>query len=269
MATVRIVHWNPSRPVLSGRLGSILPIRRKVNNFGDLLGPEIVHKILSGREVSPKLARHSKRLLAVGSILRMAKNGDTVWGAGANGKSLLAPYSFSTLDVRAVRGPLTAKFLREKGVSVPEVYGDPGLLVGQLWTRDELRQGMSRRRVTVIPNLNDMPRLVSRGIEFVNPTAPLDEVVALIASSELVVGSSLHAIVVAESLGIPARLVRSEHEPSFKYDDYYLGSGRRSYEPAESVEEAIEAGGEPSLFWDSEPLLGAFPFDLWLASAEL
>jgi pyruvyltransferase len=88
-------------------------------------------------------------------------------------------------------------------------------------------------------------------------------VLQTIAASEFVTGSSLHAIVIAESLGIPARLMRSSHEPEFKYLDYYLGSGRRGYEAAGSAGEAMARGGEPAPRWDPDPLLAAFPRDLW------
>ena len=49
-----------------------------------------------------------------------------------------------------------------------------------------------------------------------------------IAKSKHVVSSSLHGIIAAEALGKPAVLLRcsGNHEPMFKYTDYYLGSGR-------------------------------------------
>jgi pyruvyltransferase len=89
----------------------------------------------------------------------------------------------------------------------------------------------------------------------------------VIAASDFVTGSSLHAIVIAESLGIPARLITSGAEPAFKYDDYFQGSGRAGFEPAGSVKEALALGGEPPISWDSGTLLGAFPADLWEAAS--
>ncbi|WP_317228756.1 polysaccharide pyruvyl transferase family protein [Clavibacter sp. MX14-G9D] len=208
-------------------------------------------------------ATTATRLVTVGSILRLARTGDTIWGTGANGKSLSETFDFTDLDVRAVRGPLTQDFLRRRGVAVPDVFGDPGLLVGHLWSRDQLRGGMARRPLTVIPNLNDLKAGWSTGPNDVDPRRPLNEVLATIAASDLVVGSSLHAVVVAESLGIPARLVVSGAEPRFKYEDYYRGSGRPSFHAAESVREAIDRGGESPLEWDPAPLMSAFPADLW------
>ena len=52
-----------------------------------------------------------RKLLALGSILTYARNNDVVWGSAVNGKWLdLKHYKFTTLDVRAVRGPLTREF---------------------------------------------------------------------------------------------------------------------------------------------------------------
>ncbi|PPF20237.1 polysaccharide pyruvyl transferase family protein [Rathayibacter sp. AY1A4] len=269
MPKIDVVHWNPAQPISRAPWARFVPIRRRVDNFGDLLGPMIVERILQREGISPGSAPERRRLLAVGSILKLARDGDTLWGIGANGKSLDARFDFTDLDVRAVRGPLTRGFLRARGIAVPEVYGDPGLLVGTLWGRDELRRNTPDRRVTVLPNLNDLRRMRADGTApraedgLVEPTRPVLEVLGAIAASDLVVGSSLHAIVVAESLGIPARLVASASEPDFKYRDYYEGSGRAGFTPAATVAEAIQAGGEPPLDWRPDALLEAFPRDLW------
>lgn len=260
--SVEVVHWNPRAPLRPRGLGSNLRLGRRIGNFGDLLGPLIVDELVHREGLRPDL-RTSTRLLAVGSILRMARDGDVVWGIGANGKSLRDPFGFRELDVRAVRGPLTGELLRAMDVDVPEVYGDPGLLVGRLWSREYLRGGLAPRNVTVVPNLNDLRETGLADERYLDPRSNLQTVLATIAASDFVTGSSLHAIVIAESLGIPARLVRSSHEPEFKYRDYYLGSGRTGFEAAGSVEQAIALGGEAAPRWDGAALLDAFPRDLW------
>lgn len=265
MPTVELVHWNPRVPAFSAPILRRLPIGKRVSNFGDLLGPAIVRKVLAANGIDARMARKGARLLSVGSILRLAHDGDTVWGSGANGKSLNGDFHFKQLDVRAVRGPLTMEFLEQRGVAVPRVFGDPGLLVGHLWSREELRAGFPEREVTIIPNLNDVPAYDMTDARVIDPRSSLDACLGAIASSRLVIGSSLHAIVIAESLGIPARLIASGSEPEFKYLDYYRGSGRAGYRPAASIDEAIKLGGEPVVRWDAERLLEAFPLDLWAA----
>ncbi|MBF4572937.1 polysaccharide pyruvyl transferase family protein [Herbiconiux sp. VKM Ac-1786] len=267
MAEVELVHWNPTRQVVSGRLGRYLP-KRPVNNFGDLLGPVIVERILQKRGIDPQSAPADRRLLAIGSILHFAEEGDTVWGIGANGKRLDDEMPFTTLDVRAVRGPLTRDYLSRLGIAAPEVYGDPGLLVGHLWDRAELAKGRKASDYIVLPNFHDY-RSAKHSSHLVNPKAPLWDVIGRIAASSFVVGSSLHAMIIAESLGIPARLVVSGTEPIFKFDDYYRGTGRPGAEPAETVAEALRMGGQQAPDWSPDPLLESFPADLWTSSGRL
>jgi pyruvyltransferase len=264
--TVEVVHWNPQRPIMRGPLGRLLPIRRPVDNFGDLLGPVIVSELV--KRQSLREPDESRRLLGVGSIMRLSRDGDTVWGTGVNGKSLHQPWTTRSLDVRAVRGPLTRAFLVEKGFEVPEVYGDPGLLVGHLWSRDELAADYPRTPHVVVPNFHDMRGMRATG-NVVSPQDPLFSVIGRIAAADFVVGSSLHAVIIAESLGIPARLFQSSTEPPFKYEDYYRGTGRTSFEIAASPAAALELGGEPFDGWDPSALLAAFPADLWSGSDSL
>jgi pyruvyltransferase len=261
-ASVELFHWNPRRRVLPGLAGKVLRFTRPVNNFGDLLGPVIVRRVLQSLGIDECAAIAPARLLSIGSVLHFSRPGDVVWGTGINGKMDNDARTFDGLDVRAVRGPLTRAYLQSRGLRVPEVYGDPGLLIGTLYTREELRAGRPTRSVTIIPNLNDRPHYEHiEGV--VNPRLPLWDVIGAIAASDFVVGSSLHAVVVAEALEIPARLLRSGEEPSFKYEDYYLGTGREKPVFAATVEEALKLGGEPPLTWKPDRLLAAFPRDLW------
>ena len=257
--SVEVVHWNPYLYREKTRLARFGP---KVNNFGDLLGPVIVEKMLKNAGIDARGVKSPHRLLAVGSIMHLAAEGDLVWGTGMNGKKLTTDLPFSQLDVRAVRGPQTQRVLEDKGIHAPAVFGDPGLLVGQLWSRAELTGKQAPRKFSVVPNFHDFPQF-PRTDETVNPTGKLWQVIAKIAASDLVVGSSLHGIVIAESLGIPARLVLSKTEPLFKYQDYYEGTGRTGFTPANAVAEALQLGGERLPEWNPTPLLDAFPYDLW------
>ena len=162
------------------------------------------------------------------------------------------------------------RFLMERGIEAPEIYGDPALLLPVVLP--ELREEANRKKfeVTVVPNYRDLDNNPGWRLspKVLNPRAPLSRVLSRIAASELVVGSSLHGIVVAEALGVPARLVRSAVETDFKYDDYYEGTGRPGYSPAETIREAVAAGGEPPPVFSPDTLLAAFPADLWQPSGQ-
>lgn len=248
---VRVVRWNPEHPG-GGR----------VDNFGDLLGPLVVRRV-----VGERTAAHSgPSLLTIGSILQFAERGDVVWGSGINGKLRAGRIDpRRALDVRAVRGPLTAAALEATGVGVPTTSGDPALLLPSVFPESRALAAPDRRRhpVVVVPNVNDHD-LDAAGYHVVSPIGDPWRVIGEVLTGALVVGSSLHAIITAEAYGLPARAVRSASESIIKYVDYYEGTGRRGVRIAESVEQAVALGGvEPAPVFDSAALTDAFPEDLW------
>lgn len=261
---IEIVHWNPRRnhlPVLRR-----WPVGPRVGNFGDLLGPLVARHVLETRLPAGARAPHPGRLLTVGSILHFAHDGDVVWGTGVNGKVPDDAFRATGVDVRAVRGPLTARWLEQRlGVDVPAVYGDPGLLVREL--APHLVGVEPRHARAVVPNLHDSPRYRAHP-EYVDPRATPLAVVERIARSEVVLTSSLHGLVVAEAMGVPAALLRAGAEPPFKYDDYVRGTGREPLPVFDDLD-AAEAhartlDGSTALdAWDQEALVAAFPVDLW------
>lgn len=258
---VEVIHWNPRKRVVPGLAGKFVPLKRPVNNFGDLLGPKIVEKILAERGLDPSAGE--ARLLVVGSILHLAGRGDHVWGAGINGKKDLPNFRDRGLEIHAVRGPLTQRILHEAGIHAPKVFGDPGLLWSHYWPR-EYYTSTTDKSVGIVPNLNDW-KLYANDPRVISPIGEPHDVIEKIAKCEFVVASSLHGIVIAESFGIPARLIPPASEPMHKYIDYYQGTGR-DLRPASTLGEALEIGGEVAPAWDKAPLLDAFPAQLWRAS---
>jgi pyruvyltransferase len=234
-------------------------------NFGDELSRVVTTLLLAQKGYSPfDELKTEKQLLTIGSNIHFARDGAVVWGSGANISGARREYNFKSLDVRAVRGPLTAEFLQSKGINVPEVYGDPALLLPML-VKDRFSV-TGEVPVAFVPNLNDnlSESLVSLNIPVISPLQSWNKCITEILKCKFIIASSLHALVIAEAWGIPARYVRlSEHEGVFKYSDYYGGTGRSDYLYANSIAEAIEMGGEKPLKYDSKPLLEAFPFDLW------
>jgi len=244
---VSLFHWRPAN-------GSV--------NFGDHLSRIVVSRVLGMRGLTlDDEVGQAARLLAIGSILHFAGDGDVVWGSGINGKVPESAFTAQRLDIRAVRGPLTEEFLRSRGHQVPAVYGDPGLLARHLFA-DRFRPSGEKAHVFV-PNLHDIA-LVAGDPDVVSPLAGWNTVISEILKARLVLASSLHGIIIAESFGIPARYVRlSETENLFKYQDYYYGTGRQDFEYATSIPQALEMGGMPAFDFDPQPLLAAFPWDLW------
>lgn len=242
------------------------PAAPDVENFGDYISLKLVERIVQHpvEEVHAAQMGSRKKLLAVGSILHFAENFDVIWGSGINGKHLLPQdYCFSNLDVRAVRGPLTRKFLIENfHISCPEVYGDPALLLPYFFQEFKRKKRPSKEYI-VIPHISEehfFPITLYPNVVY--PTERWDYVIEQILDSKLVIASSLHGLIIAEAFGVPARLLRiTENEPLFKYEDYYLGTNRKNFQYATSIEEALQLGGESPHRADLEKLYAAFPFD--------
>lgn len=184
------------------------------NNFGDKLTPYLFEKIHGER---PEFSRGHGKVVAVGSVMHHAKQGDIIWGTG-----MISERHFpktSTLDIRAVRGPLTRDRLQRIGIECPEVYGDPALLLPAVYRPDVTRKhqvGFVRHYVDgrIFPDLNT-----------IDVTLPVEQFIDRVLECDRIVSSSLHGLVVADAYGIP-----SQHFPckglvggNFKFADYELG----------------------------------------------
>lgn len=281
MQTTTVFYWNRYLFIFLLLLASLpaclrceegLPLyywqQQKFVNFGDYLSLKIVERIVGGPV--KVFIRHpknkDKKLLALGSLMSFAQDGDVIWGTGVNGKlPYKESYAFTHLDVRAVRGPLTRQFLKDVfGINAPEIYGDPALLIPYLFPEFKRSENPSNDFI-IIPHYSELhlfPKEVFPNVVYA--TDPWDEVIQKICDSRFVISSSLHGIIVAEAFGIPARMLRiTETEPLFKYFDYYAGTNRPDFHLAYSIEEALMMGGERPIECDLKKLYEAFPFEFW------
>lgn len=237
-------------------------------NFGDYLSYVIVGELLKQAGGFPlPQKRDDRKLLALGSIIHFAKDGDVVWGSGVNGKMPEDRHKFFDLDVRMVRGPLTRDYLKSKGISVPDdVYGDPAILLPYLFP--ELKARPISGKIIVLPNFNELERvipLISSNLNLVSPVGYWRDIVKQILSSELVLTSSLHGLIIAEVFNVPVRFVAPcGGETLFKYDDYLRGTGRQIGIQPQSFLEGIHRDigvnfGHPII--NVEGMIAKFPLD--------
>ena len=237
-------------------------------NFGDYLSLKLLERIVNDPICVYKKEPNvfEKKLLAIGSILYFANEGDVIWGSGINGKKPdKNEYKFSQLDVRAVRGPLTREFLKTNfDIEVPEIYGDPALLIPYFFPEFKKKEN-PKYDYLIIPHyseVNIFPK--NKRDNIIYPTEPWNLIIEKILDSKFVISSSLHGIIVAEAFGIPARFLRvTENEPLIKYQDYYYGTNRPNFKFATSVEEALLMGGEKPFECDLKKLYESFPFEFW------
>jgi pyruvyltransferase len=149
--------------------------KEKLYNFGDCMSVKLVERILGGPVEIYKKTRlnNKKKLLAIGSIFSFGLDGDVAWGTGINGKLLDKHfYSFSHIDVRAVRGPLTRDFLMTHfNINCPEIYGDPALLTSYFFPEFKRKDYPSHDYI-IIPHYSEeymFPKEISP-MWFIQPT---------------------------------------------------------------------------------------------------
>lgn len=188
-------------------------------NVGDAVVEPLLNHFGYQLEYVPN--KTNGKFLGVGSIMSWLRDGDTVWGTGCIRPVEIERYNVNFL---AVRGPLTRSMI--KGSDVPEIYGDPALLLPLLYNP----------KVAVEHNVGYLPHYVDK--EFVRGKAKLfidieddwQSIVRQIKSCRKIVTSSLHGIVLAEAYGVPVEWVKYSNKilgGDFKFQDYFLGTGRR------------------------------------------
>lgn len=245
-------------------LGWAHAIKDSDQNFGDELSPFIV-KAITGRDIQYIPVVHDrfhllklimKRLvtlrflefyafskvfcgkryvLALGSILQFYRmNGAVVWGSG-----LISQDSHTGKHkILAVRGPYTREILIKKGYNdVPEVYGDPALLLKQIYNPKISK----KHRIGIIPHIVQYNKFLEDfAIEQDNSlidfrTGNVTRVIDQILSCDYILSSSLHGLIVAHTYGIPAIWVEFGGSPlmgdNVKFRDYFASLRIKEYQP--------------------------------------
>lgn len=212
-------------------------------NYGDLLGKYLVEKI-SGKEVvwvHPK-KWHFKDFfqpiyVTAGSILAHVNKKCIVWGSGI----ILKDQVVKPARFLAVRGPQTRKRLLEQGHQVPEVYGDPGLLL-PLHYKPQLQK---KYTLGIIPHYNDFKNIKpfyenEKEVLLIDlMTNDIEATTNLFLQCEHIVSSSLHGLIVAHAYGIPAVWVQFSDKlfgDGIKFQDYFESVKIPFYQPELSEE---------------------------------
>lgn len=210
-------------------------------NFGDLLSPELLRTALDlrGVWVPPPFER---KVLFVGSIIHNLAPGDVVIGSGA-----IADRQHHLPDsatVVGLRGPRTRALL---GLRKTVPFGDPGIVAASMFgiTRSD-----PNGRIALIPHHSDAPevrRLFDRSKLIRDECDILDvantprNLIDQVSRYDACISSSLHGVIVAESLGIPTIAVSFGDRligGAFKFADYFEGTGR-SFEGLSSIDAAL------------------------------
>ena len=242
------------------------------DNVGDVLSPVICEWMLEQRNLSfNSNANKTYHLMALGSICGEGQVDAVVWGSGVHNdalrKNIYRWRKIRKLDIRAVRGPKTADVLRKAGYACPNVYGDPAILMPFIYM-PPYSCGEKKYKKSVIIHFSGKDNLVENDdfhyidVETKDYKKFIDEIV----SSELVISSSLHGIILAESYGVPAIFLKSGIEKEIlKFEDWYSSTGRSDFAVAENILEASKMAPTelPKLDKLQSRLMESFPYDLW------
>lgn len=234
-------------------------------NFGDELSPLLIRRLFGIR------VKHSGMdaadLVATGSLMEWAEDKvaamrPVVWGSGFIEDG--GPYRGRPLDVRAVRGELSLQRLPDQKRAV--ALGDPGLLASLAFPRStEARRG----DIGLVPHFTDWDHpSVQKAredprIRVIDPLGGAASVVDLISRCRVIVSSSLHGLVVAESYGIPSVWTRIDGGiigGSYKFRDYYSAFGVSR--DALTLEEALANADDLRREWQPLPGLERVTQDL-------
>ena len=194
----------------------------------------------------------------------------TIWGSGLLDRNCINRYNHRHIkkifDIRLLRGPLTESVLKQKGVMVNGVYGDPAIITPLIYSP----KIKIKKPYVIISHYLDFQELInSESKDFVVDARTIDYkyIIEAIVSSQLVISSSLHGIIIAESYGVPAiwLKINSQLDP-FKYLDYYFSTNRFNIKMATSVEEALSMTPmdlPANLEQLKNNILSTFPYDLF------
>lgn len=218
-------------------------------NFGDWIGPEIFAFRTNSLPIyAPVYKRPSCSTVnvTVGSILTGITISDvaTVWGSGI----LDSRTSFAKpREIRAVRGPLTRQRCIDQGYPCPDIYGDPGLLVSDIYSECDAAAAAD---IGIIPHFQDIETATKYfgnrdDVKIIDVRRSVKAVVSDILGCRLILSSSMHGLIVAHAFGRRALHVEFDHKipgDGTKFHDYYMSLG---YEAAPSV---IKIGPNVSLY---------------------
>lgn len=207
-------------------------------NFGDWTSPFLMREISgdSLEYVDPKESCSLPHIFSVGSIGRFIQPNSFVIGTGVSRlETNLCPHAVYW----SVRGPETARLVKECGGKAPERFGDPALALSRICPQDRKvtgRIGLIRHYVH-----KELPIIVPEGVKelevLVSSRKGIESFLRELNSFDFVLSSAMHGLIACHSYGIPCGLITFD-DPSHKvsgdgtkYRDYFLGAGLKSYSP--------------------------------------
>lgn len=241
-------------------------------NIGDTLTPVVFQYLCNRFKLKTKKQRHPIHLNMIGSIIAFKNYDSIIWGSGILNegfeRKIKANSSLTKYDVRAVRGPLTRDILLRCNYECPEVYGDPAILMPLIYRPNNI---IKKYDISVIKHYSDQSKIPDDFHEINVVTDDYKTFIDEICASKLVISSSLHGLIIAETYGIPTIWYNPEGRGEFKYKDWYLSIGITNPVMTKSLSaigKETNSNLNVKISKMVNPLIKAFPFELWRTSNE-
>ena len=220
-------------PILKKRKNLIKPAIKlfwwepsHIRNFGDVVSQDLIFNLFGYNVVRAQI--ETCNLIATGSIIELAQQSnrnDTFysWGSGFiqadSDNENLEPIIFT-----AVRGKKTLSRIKQ---NVP--LGDPGLLINSAYS---IKRNRNNKKVGVVIHYADLKLPITKKFcedprfEVITTLDYPENVAKKISHCDLILSSSLHGLVFADSLSIPNIHIKLSNNligGSYKFKDYYSG----------------------------------------------
>jgi len=139
---------------------------------------------------------------------------------------LIAQKKKRNVNILAVRGKKTAELLRQVGYEVPEVYGDPAVLMPEIYKADY----NFKYDIGYVPHYieQDAWHKAYPDGHFIDICDDPKWFISRIHECRKIITSSLHAYILAQAYGIQAEYLQLTSKiigGYFKYEDYISGRG--------------------------------------------
>tara|TARA_B110000858_G_C17792089_1_gene470433 strand:+ start:1040 stop:1801 length:762 start_codon:yes stop_codon:yes gene_type:complete len=203
-------------------------------NFGDELSKFITTQLINKDKYELVFNQNNipLNIVCIGSYIHCAKNNSFIFGSGVRTPNNIENgHKYTNLNVCAVRGPLTRKFLLNKKINVPEIYGDPALLLPNFYKPVLIND--LKDKIGIIPHKTNYNKYVNKidtkKFYLINPTSKWKNVINSIYSCKAIISSSLHGLICSDAYNIP-NIWLDEYklsEGEFKFKDYFESQNRK------------------------------------------
>ena len=203
-------------------------------NFGDELSKFVAQKLVNedvydlvfnqhmikNKNNEIKTKKIDYNIVIIGSYIHQAVDNSYIYGSGIRtdppieGIPGKTTHRYKNLNVCALRGPNSRKFLKNRlhKNDIPEIYGDPGLLVKKLHSQSHQNVEELNDKTCLVAhksNLenylnkfrnNNLPKFIDY---IINPLDKWQKVVNEISSCKIIISSSLHGLIISDAYNVP------------------------------------------------------------------